>query len=965
MNEDESTDFETSPSFFPGLAPKEEDVQFTLGPYQVIRSIGKGGMGEVLLAYDTKCGRRVALKKIRPDLLEHQALHERFLKEARMTSQLTHPAIMPIYAIEDVNAVVYYTMPFVQGETLKQILRITREQEKKGEALHHIGGSIPALIRIFITVCHAVAYAHSKGVLHRDLKPENVIVGDYGEVLILDWGLAKLISEKEESSSEISLPSSDITRAGKVVGTLNFMAKERVLGKPANVQTEIYSLGVTLYQLLTLRNPFHRGTLEEFRKKMKGETLEDPVKVAPYRDVPRVLSHICMKCLADEPNERYSTVNELLHELESYVEGRSEWYQIADLNLKRKADWEFQENVLIAEHIAITHEPQIADWVSLMISKASFAENTKITANVRVGDSGFGVGFLMSIPEAAERVHLNDGYCLWLGSDINRSTKLLRSTVEVIDAPEIFLERGREYEVRIEKIDHNIYFYLNHVLQFSYISHLPLVGTHVGILSRDDDFILENFTVYVGSQNITVNCLAVPDAFLAHRDYATALSEYRRIGYSFPGRAEGREAMFRAGITLLEEAKVTQDLGKKEKLYDEAFSEFEKLHPTPGAPLEYLGKAHIYQANKDVEEEIKCYELGLRKYPKHPLLSVLHEQLIFRMHETSHIHRRATYLFMLTALRHLPMATESLYTKKLFNSVQSHWEPLSFLDKTSEKTLMDSTKNRLYRIHLAFWLAKPHALAEVFDEVRRKQEVSIALLSNTLFCLIELGAWKLANEKLKELSPKLRQHPCVQLLEIGILCHQETVQHAFAAFCAMRRSLLKKDEIRLIMYLIERSLQHGQVTLVHNLLNAIKPCEVTEDIQLQCDSYQIWALLLEKEWDQAKSLLHAYPLSALTKDSSLLFILYGCWLAATETEEIAAVHFCGVLDVSFPRSWTLLSHFLNKKITLEGKWGQQAFLWEKRQLYRQLALYAHCRQDVPMASHYKKLELKEYVTGNG
>src|SRR5262249_51165989 len=156
------------------------------------------------------------------------------------------------------------------------------------------------------------------------------------------------------------------------------------------------------------------------------------------------------------------------------------------------------------------------------------------------------------------------------------------------------------------KIDHNIYFYLNNALQFSYISRLPLTGTHIGILSRDADFVLDSLRVFIGSQNLTVNCLAVPDAFLAHKDYVTALSEYRRLGYSFPGRAEGREAMFRAGITILEQGRTCQNPIERESLYTAALEEFEKLHSTPGAPLEYLGKAQVYEAWNAPEEEIKC-----------------------------------------------------------------------------------------------------------------------------------------------------------------------------------------------------------------------------------------------------------------------------------------------------------------------------------------------------------------------
>jgi eukaryotic-like serine/threonine-protein kinase len=329
--------------------------------YQLIESIGKGGMGEVFLAFDTMCGRRIALKKIRSDLLEHPQIRHRFLKEAHITCQLTHPAIIPIYSIQAVQVSAFYTMPFVEGETLKQILRKTRQQERKGEKLDHIGGSIPALMRAFITICQAIAYAHAKGVLHRDIKPENIIIGKYGEVLILDWGLAKYIhgplSEEEGMAFHptIQVPqNAEITRLGKVVGTVAYMAPERALGEPATIQTDIYALGVILYQLLALRMPFYRNTLDEFRKNISKEEWTDPVLVAPYRDVPRMLSRITEKCLQPDPRLRYQTVDELIYELENYLEGRSEWFHVADLDIKCKQDWEFQEHVLIAEHIAIT-----------------------------------------------------------------------------------------------------------------------------------------------------------------------------------------------------------------------------------------------------------------------------------------------------------------------------------------------------------------------------------------------------------------------------------------------------------------------------------------------------------------------------------------------------------------------------------------------------------------------------------
>lgn len=948
------------PTMVPGHQPEDEKIQFTIGPYQILNEIGKGGMGEVYLAYDTSCGRRIALKRIRTDLIEHIQMHNRFLKEARITSQLTHPSIIPIYTIQGEDNLVYYTMPFVQGPTLKEILRKTRLQEKKGEPLDHVGGSIPALMRIFLSICQAIAYAHSKGVLHRDIKPENIIVGHFGEVLILDWGLAKLLTAKEEDEGENGNtteqdlhPLHQLTHIGKVVGTVNFMAPERAKGHPATVQSDIYSLGVILYQILTLTNPFKRGTLKQFRESMHQEALYDPIEVAPYRDVPRLLAGIAKRCL-DAVEQRYETVHELIRDIENYIEGRSEWFEIASLDIGNKDDWEFQENVLIAEHIAITRGTEVSDWVSLMISKSSFNENIKIEGKVFLGEKGNGLGFLLSIPEASERTHLNDGYCLWLGNEQNRSTKLLRSTVEVLHAPEVTLKRGEWVSIRIEKFENNIYLYLNNLLQFSYISHLPLVGTHLGILARDADFTLKDFKVFVGSHSVMVKSLAVPDAFLAHKDYLMALSEYRRIGYAFPGRAEGREAMFRAGITLLEQAR-NAPMEHRLELYDLAQAEFEKLHGTPGAPLQYLGKALVYQSLGDVEEEVKCYELAYRRYPRHPLLHVLQEHIVYRMHEISRYDRQATYKFALLVARHFPNATTENTTKKLLSNLKKHWEPLFFLLEEPD----DGYGHLTMGITLSFWLGRTYILEEIMQELANKKKPSPICVSNAVYSLIELNEFEMAQKELADFLDKQpnfeTEHPLtVESLKIALVTQQQPLEKLVEDFLALDWKANLPEFERLTLFLAQQALIQEKAHLVHQLGSTLSQRQMTLSdhgkILLDCD--RIWAYMLEKKWEEAAQILHHYPLELLNQESTPLHFLYGCWLLVTEGKEIAFIHFLGILETPYPRSWALFSHFYPLGEETKQPWFQKAFAWEKNQYFRQMSLFYHCQGDKEKAKAY-------------
>lgn len=924
-------------------------------------------MGEVFLAFDTMCGRRIALKKIRSDLLEHPQIRHRFLKEAHITCQLTHPAIIPIYSIQADQPSAYYTMPFVEGETLKQILRKTRQQEKRGEKLNHLGSSIPALMRVFITICQAVAYAHAKGVLHRDLKPENIIIGKYGEVLILDWGLAKFIDNPtmdEEASlpgPKIPLPHyAEITRIGKVVGTVAYMAPERALGNPSTVQTDIYALGVILYQLLTLKVPFKRGTLHEFRKHVAKEELLDPVLAAPYRDVPRMLARMTEKCLHPDPKQRYQSTDELIRELENYLEGRSEWFPVAELDVKQKSDWEFQEHVLLADHVAITRMTEESEWVSLMISAQSFQGNTRIETAIRLGELGHGIGILLSIPEAGERRRINEGYCLWLGSDLDRSTQLMRSTVEVMQAPDIYLKRDQWIRIRIEKIDKTIHLYLDDVLQFSYIAHIPLIGTHIGLLSRDADFEITPLNISVGSLNLMVNCLAVPDAFFAHRDFTQALSEYRRIAYSFPDRPEGREASFRAGMTFIEQAKGASD---PSPLLDQALQEFEKLHGTPGGPLEYLGKALVYQALRDEEEEIKCFELAYRRFPKHPLIPMLQEQILSRMHEVSRIRRLTTYRFILLALRHFRPSAIDTHTRRLLTSLQKHAEPLPFIEEAPSKT--QGVQMTRLAIPVAFWLAKPFILGEILDDlIAAAASPSSIEIANTLTCLVELGAYDYAQQKFDQITPKMTAPSSDARwkdLENLLNCRKFSLDDTFERLFSRPNIKIDFSQSRPLLYALDLALDSQRTDLVRTAMQALEKCEISFELQLRFNCRSIQAFLLEKKWAEAGKVFDNYTIERLNSGTTPLHFLYGCWLQGTEGREIAMIHFMGLMHVSYPRSWTLASHYLLEDLLPQGMWFDNAFLWEKRELYRSLALYYHCAGENHLYQQFSQLYTKQFI----
>jgi eukaryotic-like serine/threonine-protein kinase len=863
--------------------------------YKFIRSLGKGGMGEVFLAFDQLCQRQVALKQIRADLQKFKSMKDRFLREAHIACKLNHPSIIPIFSIHEDQECAFYTMPFVEGETLKQLLKEAPADDPKV--------AIAPLMRIFLSICQAIAHCHSRGILHRDLKPENIIIGKFGEVMIIDWGLASYIDHKESETEEEIPNLPHLTRPGKVVGTLAYLAPERAQNEPASEQTDLYALGVILYQILTLKLPFKRSDIETFQKIWAFEELPDPIEAAPYRDIPLALCQIVKKCLLPKKEMRYKLVSELIFDVKSFLEGKPEWIVAKTLALHHKEDWEFQENIVLAKHIAITRSAEILEWVNLMISKASFSGNTKIEATIRLGPTSHGVGVLLNIPEAKERRDLMDGYCIWVGSTLQSGLKIFRCNIEVLEVLGVALEPLATHQLRIEKTGSHLRIFIDNSLKAHYVSHIPLAGTHVGLLLRDADLEISHFNVFIGSQNVTVSCLAIPDAFLAIKDYSKALAEYRKISTSFPGRTEGREAIFRAGVTLLEAGVASKKLKDQQQLLSTALEEFDKLRLTAGAPLEYLGKSLVYKALQEPEEEAKCLELAIRKYAHHPLLPRLIEHLIFRLHEAALHDRLAAYHFTLLALRTTPHIFTNPDHARLLSSMQKNWESIPLLHSQSPI------------ISIAFFLARPLPLLESLDKG--------AFVEDALWALLQLGCAKMIHD-----------HPLVKDFP--------DIQHAIT------KTLPQESSFNLRYFLTQEALDRG---------------EILPEIQDQ--TQKIWALLISKEWDKAATLFEDYPLEELAQETSPLFPLFGCYLVATEGETIARSHFLAATETPYPRTTSLLAHFLANRIDLKKGWIDKAFLWEKMQLFRQLHLFYHCSNNPAAAKKcLNTLQQLKHVTEN-
>jgi tetratricopeptide (TPR) repeat protein/tRNA A-37 threonylcarbamoyl transferase component Bud32 len=305
-------------ALLPETAPRPEG-----GRYRVVRFHAQGGLGQVSLAVEEDLNREVALKEIQPQFADEPRNRHRFLLEAEITSRLEHPGIVPVYGLGHYdNGRPYYAMRFIKGDSLRHALDRFHQVVVDGRPRVL---ELRQLLGRFLDACNAVAYAHSRGVLHRDLKPDNIMLGSYGETLVVDWGLAKAqhVHEMHEETEDTLKPRAEDgaapTLMGSLVGTPTYMSPEQAARRSDALGTarDVYGLGATLYHLLTGRPPVEGDDVEDVLDRVRRGEVPRPRQ--GNRAVPPALEAVCQKAMALKPEERYPTVRALGGDIERWL----------------------------------------------------------------------------------------------------------------------------------------------------------------------------------------------------------------------------------------------------------------------------------------------------------------------------------------------------------------------------------------------------------------------------------------------------------------------------------------------------------------------------------------------------------------------------------------------------------------------------------------------------------------------
>ncbi len=362
------------------------------GRYQIIKELGKGAMGVVYQAYDPEIDRSVALKVLREDRLTSDTLIHRFLREAKAIGRLSHPNIVTVYDVGQDRGTIYIAMEFLDGDPLDKII------ERKRFPLKEV-------LLLGIQVAETLDYAHQKGIVHRDVKPSNIIVQPSGQIKITDFGIARI----EDSTASLQ------TQAGEILGTPAYMSPEQVMSEPIDGRSDLFSLGIILYELSTGKRPFGGDTLTAILHAITQTNPPEPLKANP--EIPKGLSQTIMRCLRKIPAKRFENGKALAETLRGYL-NEPELTQIAirPSFKKKKRRNLFVLSLLFAcligvgvpSYLFLIRQPPPSPSPKVIASSASFRiESAPLGAQVFVDGAFKGETPLkVNVPEGKHEVRL-------------------------------------------------------------------------------------------------------------------------------------------------------------------------------------------------------------------------------------------------------------------------------------------------------------------------------------------------------------------------------------------------------------------------------------------------------------------------------------------------------------------------------------------------------------------------------
>ncbi len=931
---------EETPEGGEGASPRgERTVPEKIDHYPIKGSLGIGGMGEVFLAYDSTLERGVALKRMRPDRILDPIVRRRFDVEARVTAFLQHPSIIPVYEYKKEQDNAYYTMRPVEGLTLGDVLEELRDPKlKRGQRW-----STARLLRLFLQAANAVAYAHSKGVIHRDLKPENIMIGPFEEVLVLDWGMAKFVGETDTSMSQLKIPPS-LTKVNRhqqhstLVGTPSYMAPEQLRNEPATYRTDVFSLGIILYELLALRLPWPEGNFEDMLRWMREE-LPAPTRLQPSRGIPARLDDVCLRALSYHPNERYPSVSSFADEVADAIEGRARWE--SHLEGRERDRWHIADGRARVDgnQITLTSRGQRRSFRYFYQNRLS--DNVRVEFDLKVKRGRHTLKVWLNA-ELDENYNVRRGYSVTIIADHQRLVSLKRSGREVAGAMAPELEPKRWYRVVVERYDDRISLKIGRNEVYSYRDPIPLHGGLVGLSGLSDGVQLRRLEVSSRGSDAAVSCLSIPDAFYNRGFFDDARAEYRKIADSQAGRTEGRLAEFRAGLCLLELARRARTTERRVALVEQAARDFSP-RPDEQSCLMALGHTIVASERRDFDGVFQSLSRALIAFPNDPHISTVHEWVLGRLHSLRPDRdRRLVAEILPLALTHLTDDWGRRIVRECVARVQRTWETPSFFTRRSKYRDGDLVNRAETQIFLGFWSGRAEIIVRAVRDLFDLDKIRSFHLADSCIALIELGHHDCAQEFCEAarewVGATTRFQSVTTLVETILAAISHEVDKAEFLLSSVEEEPLNRAYNTARLWLARSGAELGDEKLVFRSLRRQGPRDFF------AREHRAWyGLYFDDPKFAEKELRPFITRGDHLKDRNLCNFLYGLLLLKQNRPGEASKVFSAAESVLFPRTWTLGSYIAGGQFEGEkrNKYLERCFPWEAAVFKSHEAFFEH------------------------
>ncbi|MBD3240070.1 MAG: protein kinase [Chitinivibrionales bacterium] len=572
------------------IAPKLLDSAERQGPrFETLGVVGKGGTARVYAVRDRSLNRTIALKLLRTRGAAKPHIENRFIHEARVTAMLEHPNIMPVHDIGTTDkGQVYFTMKNIAGSTLGDAIRADRNGRPVPEEFRTTNGKL----NLFLKVCDALSFAHDRGWVHQDVKPDNIMLGEYGEVLLLDWGCA--------------LDAGEAVAGGRhsAFGTPAYMSPEQARREPVDERSDVYCLGATMFHVFTGRHPTWSQDPETFWNKKRAGRI-DPLTDAERRAVPAALLAICMTALQADPSQRYQTVSQIARDLQRYQSGQAvsvhresllemflRWYR-----RNRRVFWiSASATVLVGASAGLLLREKIKEWVTWrQLYVQDFSNYTSeqfgrdwhyyassdwfnFSAHEQIDNAAWGVrdGALYGLGKNALNaltfarpipgdlriewditllrrannancyiggVSRNEAYTFHVGhSNSSVNANLTKGAqLQLLDRTVLpdTLRIGETHRMRMEREGQRVRLLMNGRTVFDYRDPDVLSGlghqTFGFEVALGNEIVIDNIVVYHHPLPLKVSPLAVPERLAAEGDVAAAVRHYRELANTYPG----------------------------------------------------------------------------------------------------------------------------------------------------------------------------------------------------------------------------------------------------------------------------------------------------------------------------------------------------------------------------------------------------------------------------------------------